>query len=82
MEPIHGCAHEEHSDFIRKMNHDARLACLRKVSAKTRQRILGHQKLATTEPYIQKIKADLRETLNLLGEKGHQDGLSNNIRGF
>jgi hypothetical protein len=81
MEPIHGCTHEEHSDFIRKMNHDARLAAPRKVSAKTIQRILKHQKQATTERYIQKINTDLRETLNLLGEKGHQERLSNNIKG-
>jgi integrase len=57
------------------------LADTHKVAAKTIQRILRHKKLATTERYIQHINRDLRDTLNLLGEKGYQVGLPNNTKG-
>jgi integrase len=58
------------------------LADTHKVSAKTIQRILRHKNVTTTERYIQNINHDLGATMNLLSEKGYQEGLPNNSKGL
>lgn len=57
------------------------LADTHKVSAKTIQRILRHKNVTTTERYIQNINRDLGATMDLLGEKGYQEGLPKNTKG-
>jgi integrase len=58
------------------------LADTHKISAKTIQRILRHKNVMTTERYIKNINRDLGATMNLLSEKGYQEGLPNNSKGL
>lgn len=57
------------------------LADKHKVSAKTIQRILRHKSLATTERYIHNVHRDLKDTMNLLSEKGPHAGSPQNEQG-
>lgn len=50
------------------------LADTHKVSAKTIQRVLRHKHVMTTERYIKNINRDLSATMDLLSEKGPQEG--------
>ena len=49
------------------------LADTHKVSAKTIQRILRHTNMMMTEKYIANINRDLKDIVNLIGEKSTQE---------